>query len=252
VGVLKLRYLSFLFFLFVSVKGFAADSEGPFKIRFELSPVWQSVNRVQIPSPGGTRFDFTSLGSGPDWNYRVDAAWRLGENSEIRALYAPLSLTLNGQLGSNVSFQDTLFSGSADTEGLYRFNSYRLTYRHRIVHNERFLLWIGITGKIRDAEIRLTQGGTSASRTNVGFVPLLHLLSSYQLNETLRLQLEIDALAAPQGRAEDIALLLAIRFLPNLEGFLGYRTVEGGSEGGGGVYNFAWLHYGVLGVGFQF
>jgi hypothetical protein len=247
-----MRFLSFVFILLSSAIGFAAESEEPFKVRLELSPVWQSVNRVQIPYPEGTRFDLTSLGSGPAWNYRVDAAWRLGDNSEFRALYAPLSLTLNGQLGSDVSFQNTLFSGSVDTEGLYRFNSYRLTYRHRVVYNERFLLWIGITGNVRDAEIRLTQGGSSASRANVGFVPLLHLLSSYQLAERLRLQLEMDALVAPQGRAEDIALLLAARLMPNLEGFLGYRTLEGGSEGGGGVYNFAWLHYVVFGVGFQF
>jgi len=29
---------------------------------------------------------------------------------------------------------------------------------------------------------------------------------------------------------------------------VGYRMVEGGAAGGGNTYNFAWIHYGVLGV----
>jgi hypothetical protein len=248
---MRVFFLLFACF-FSSTLIFAADSQGPFGVRIEVSPVWQSVNRVQIPANTGSRFDFTSLGTGPEWNYRIDAAWRVAENSEIRALFAPLSLTLKGRLGSNVSFQDQLFSGSADTEGLYRFNSYRLTYRYRLVRGDDLQLWLGLTGKIRDAEIRLSQSGTSASRTNVGFVPLIHLLTSYQFSERIRGLIEIDALAAPQGRAEDIGLLIGIRLLPQLEGFLGYRTVEGGSDGGGGVYNFTWLHYGVLGIGARF
>lgn len=238
-------------FLLVS-SAFAGDGERAFNLRFELSPVWQSGNQVQIPAPGGTRFDFTALGAGPAWNYRIDAAWRVGENSEIRGLFAPLSLSVTGRLGTDVSFQDTLFSGSSDTTGLYRFNSYRLTYRYRLIRGEKFKLWLGFTGKIRDAEIRLTQGVSSASRTNIGFVPLLHMLLSYQLSEMLRLQFEADALAAPQGRAEDLALLLALRVSSTVDAFLGYRTVEGGSDGGGSVYNFTWLNYGVVGVGFRF
>lgn len=63
---------------------------------------------------------------------------------------------------------------------------------------------------------------------------------------------DVDALAAPQGRAEDIALLGTYRLGERYELRGGYRTVEGGSEGGGGVYNFAWLHSAVLGLAGNF
>jgi hypothetical protein len=253
-GTLKIALqLCVVLGLIVSSIGSASTQEDDtYRLRFDLSPVWQTVNRVQIPTPGGTRFDFTSLGRGPAWNYRIDGVWRVGERSQIRALYAPLSLRVTGVLGSNVSFQDQVFSGSAQTEGLYRFNSYRLTYRYRLTQSERLSLWLGFTGKIRDAEIRLTQGSISASRDNVGFVPLLHLYTTYFFSNSFRVVLEADALAAPQGRAEDVALLLGWRVHPHGELFLGYRTVEGGADGGGKVYNFAWLHYAVLGVGVSF
>ena len=230
----------------------SSQEDDPYRLRFELSPVWQTVNRVQIPTPGGTRFNLTTLGQGPSWNYRVDGVWRVGQRSQIRALYAPLSIRVNGVLGSTVSFQDQSFSGTAQTDGFYRFNSYRLTYRYRLTQTERFSLWLGFTGKIRDAEIRLTQGALSASRANVGFVPLLHLYTTYFFNDSFRVVLEADALAAPQGRAEDVALLLGLRVHRHGEVFLGYRTIEGGADGGGKVYNFAWLHYAVLGLGISF
>ena len=57
-----------------------------------------------------------------------------------------------------------------------------------------------------------------------------------------------DALAAPQGRAEDVALLVDYAWSQNIHALAGYRTVEGGSDGGGKVYSFAWLHYAVVGV----
>lgn len=223
-----------------------------FRIRLELSPVWQSFNRVQIPSPGGTLFDFTNLGTGPVFGFRIDGAWRVGENSELRALYAPLSLRLTGQLSSDVSFQNSNFLQSSPTTGLFQFNSYRLTYRHRFINHDQFTFWAGLTGNVRDAQIALTQGTTSASRSNVGFVPLLHVFTHYRFTEGLRILLEVDALAAPQGRAEDIGLLVALRLHPQVEGFAGYRTLEGGSDGGGNVYNFTWLHYAVIGAGVSF
>ena len=250
------RALGLIFFCGSSLTGFNAFADSRdddvYRIRFELSPVWQTVNRVQIPMPGGTRFDFTQLGRGPAWNYRVDAGWRVGARSQIRALFAPLSIRVKGTLGSDVSFQNQLFSGSTATDGVYRFNSYRLTYRYQVSASERYSLWLGFTGKIRDAEIKLTQGSLSASRDNVGFVPLLHFYGTYFMNEFLRGVLEVDALAAPQGRAEDIALLLGWKVHPQGELFFGYRMIEGGADGGGKVYNFAWLHYAVLGLGFSF
>lgn len=217
----------------------------------EGGPVWQTVNTVQIPSDTGTRFSLVDFGTGPSTAYRVYLGYKVGENSELRALYAPLALTFNGVLGSPVSFQGSSFSAGPVTEAYYRFNSYRLTYRYRFYQSGTWKMRVGFTGKIRDAEVRLTQGAITASRANVGFVPLLHFSADWKLSTQMTLIFDVDALAAPQGRAEDIALQLGYALTPGIEVRGGYRTVEGGAAGGGGVYSFAWLHYGSLGVFFR-
>ncbi|MFZ9596037.1 MAG: hypothetical protein ACO3A2_08165 [Bdellovibrionia bacterium] len=227
------------------------QSNSSLQMRLEFGPAWQSVNRVQIPTPTGTRFDFTDLGLGPNPFFRVDASLKISEKSELRFLYAPLSLNFSGNLGVDVNYQGIQFSKAAKTEGLYRFNSYRFTYRYQIYQSERWNLKFGGTLKCRDAEIRLTQGSSSATRTDLGFVPLLNFLAAYQLSESMKFLLDVDALAAPQGRAEDIGLLLSMQLGPTWESYLGYRTVEGGADGGGNVYNFTWVHYAVLGLGFK-
>jgi hypothetical protein len=59
--------------------------------------------------------------------------------------------------------------------------------------------------------------------------------------------LEGDALAAPQGRAEDVLLALQFHPRPNLAFKLGYRILEGGANVAE-VYNFALLNYAALGA----
>lgn len=62
----------------------------------------------------------------------------------------------------------------------------------------------------------------------------------------------MDGLAAPQGRAFDIALLFERKIAQtNLTAFGGYRTVEGGADNDE-VYNFAWLHFLTLGLRGEF
>jgi hypothetical protein len=108
-----------------------------------------------------------------------------------------------------------------------------------------------LTAKIRDAEIALTSAALSASKTNVGFVPLLHVRLDWDWTAKLGLLCEIDAAAAKQGRAEDVLLALAWRVSPQLRLRLGYRFVEGGADVDE-VYNFAWIHYIAAGLAFNF
>jgi hypothetical protein len=59
--------------------------------------------------------------------------------------------------------------------------------------------------------------------------------------------LEGDALAAKQGRAEDVLLALLYRLSPKVTVKAGYRIVEGGANVEE-VYNFALIHYASLGI----
>ena len=55
------------------------------------------------------------------------------------------------------------------------------------------------------------------------------------------------AIAAPQGRAEDVLLVVTWSLRPGVGLHLGYRMLEGGADNDE-VYNFSWLHYAVAGV----
>ena len=63
--------------------------------------------------------------------------------------------------------------------------------------------------------------------------------------------LDADALAAPQGRAEDTAVKMICRFGGRWSATAGYRMVEGGADNDK-VYTFAWLHYAVASVRYKF
>jgi hypothetical protein len=62
----------------------------------------------------------------------------------------------------------------------------------------------------------------------------------------ISLLLDGDALAAPQGRAEDILMAIRFRIAEDISFKLGYRILEGGADAGS-VYNFTLVHYIVFG-----
>jgi hypothetical protein len=130
---------------------------------------------------------------------------------------------------------------------VYRFDSYRLTYRYSFVMNRSFDLAAGATAKIRDAEISLN-GAETSSKSNTGFVPLLSVHVEWRPGDgPLGLLFDVDALAAPQGRAEDILLAAMWTVREGVAIYAGYRTLEGGADNDE-VYTFAWFHYAVAGV----
>jgi hypothetical protein len=140
-----------------------------------------------------------------------------------------------------------VFEAGVPIEATYRFNSWRLTYSYQFYRSSRWAGWVGFTAKIRDAKIELEQEGTSAVKTDVGFVPLLHVRGWYRFASRWRLVLDIDALAGGPGRAEDVSLKLYADIDRHWSVSAGYRTVEGGADVDE-VYNFAWLHYVVASV----
>lgn len=232
----------------------AGDVDKKFWTHAELNAVWQGKNENQIPAETGTRFNLAVLDRSAAFTGRIYFGYRLNSKNEIRALYAPLSLDLSGSFSSPVSFQGSTFAANTPVEAHYKFNSYRLTYRYLIVENERWDVKVGATGKIRDAEVRLSQAGVTQSKTNVGFVPLLHLAADYSFSEDFSFHFDADFIASPYGRAEDIALLAGVKSGENTELLFGYRTVEGGTDGesSGDVYSFAWIHYAVAALKYDF
>lgn len=214
----------------------------------ELGSTTQSLNEVKIPGNTGTKIDLTDFGKDPVTSYRVYLGYTW-DRHEIRGLYAPLEFNLNGALSQPTIFKNSVFQPGVSTDAVYKFNSYRLGYSYALEKTSEWDLRFGFTGKIRDAEVTLSQGVVRESKKNVGFVPLLNFQAFKKLSDLYSFQLDLDALGAPQGRAIDLGLFLERKaFSPQTKAFIGYRTVEGGADNKT-VYSFAWIH--TLTLGFK-
>ncbi|HSW38430.1 MAG TPA: hypothetical protein VLL97_02935 [Acidobacteriota bacterium] len=247
-----LKALPALLIIVITVPVLMGDDTGKFTLEAEFSPVWQSRNDARIPNDTGTKFSLRDIqGSGPFAGSRVFFAWSFRPKHEIGVLVAPFSATATGELSHPVLFEGESFEAASQVRASYVFNSYRITYRYTFFDGARWTWKIGVTGKIRDAKIALDDRLTSAENTDLGLVPLVHLDARYRFAPRWNLHLNMDGLAAPQGRAFDISLKVNYDLSPQWRVGAGYRMLEGGADVSS-VYTFAWLHYATASVAFRF
>ncbi len=239
----KLLMISFLFFCAIS-----SPLQAQLSLDIETGGVFSGYNDVRIPGDGGTLFSLSEeLEIDPSVFFRVRAFYDFNPRHHLGVLIAPLSLTSTGQLDQNLIFEGKTFSANTPLEATYRFNSYRLVYRYDFLLKEKLELGIGFTAKIRDAETSVRGDGMEAKKTNVGFVPILHFRMLWNFYDKLGLLVDGDALAAPQGRAEDVLAALQYQVSDRIGLKLGYRILEGGADNDE-VYTFSLFHYVVLGA----
>jgi len=209
-------------------------------------------NDVRIPGAGGTGFSISDELDHPVQPYfRGRVQVDLGQRHSILALYAPLTINSQGSFDRTIVFEGQSFDANTPTDVSWKFNSYRLTYQFNIVAKDNLTLALGLTGKIRDARIALSNANASAEKTNVGFVPLIRFYADWNFVSNFHLILDGDALAAPQGRAEDVLLGVAYEPVEKLRFRLGYRLLEGGANNDE-VYNFSAVHYAAIGASYAF
>lgn len=221
-------------------------------IDLESGLVFTGYNDVRIPGDEGTLFSLKNdLIPETAFFYRIRLNYTIKSRHTLSLLYAPLETKSQGSVTNDILFEGVVFPANNELEGTYKFNSYRLTYRYDIVQKPRFEFGLGLTVKIRDAKIALSSPGLYSEKTNVGFVPIINFMLLWKMNEKFGLLLDGDALAAPQGRAEDV-LLAATYKLSDIFGVrAGYRILEGGADNDE-VYGFALFHYASLGLSISF
>lgn len=226
--------------------GIAQDQ---FNFDIETGIVSTGYNDVRIPGLGGTFISFSDeLNSDANVFYRLKVGYKLGSRSEILALYAPLIFTYTGSVDRDVIFQGETYSANSALKATYKFNSYRATYRYYFLKKSNIDIAAGLTVKIRDARIGIEGDLESNSeKTDFGFVPLINLWIQWQPTERFGLLLDADALAAPQGRAEDVLLALTYKASEKFTIKTGYRILEGGADNDV-VYTFSMFHYAVVGA----
>ena len=228
-----------------SPRAFAA---GSLALDLETGVVTAGLNDVRIPGDTGTRFSLVDdLGTDARAFLRLSAAYALGPRQRLAVLYAPLTLKASGSVDRAITFKDVTFASGTALAADYTFNSYRMTYARTVHHSDRWTVDLGLTAKIRDAVVEVRGGGQTARKTNVGFVPLISFALDWRLGPRVGLSLSGDALAAPQGRAEDVRLAAWCTPRPGLRLRAGYRILEGGADNDE-VYSFALLHYATIGV----
>lgn len=205
-----------------------SESLAKWGIDFETGPVFAGYNDVRIPGNTGTEFSLSEeLEMKSSHFFRVRFAHSINDRHHISALVAPLRLDASGQLNRAVRFNEVDFDANTSLKAKYRFDSYRLTYRYDVYRGSNFKAGFGVTAKIRDASISLEDGHKKSEKKNTGFVPLINFGLQWMFTKKFGCLLEGDALAAPQGRAEDILLAIQFRVSDNLMLKAGYRLLEG-------------------------
>jgi hypothetical protein len=238
--------------LLLLVNGLLAGILSNLEMDLETGIVRSGYNDVAIPGDSGDKFSLSQdlkANDIPFFRFRLN--YKVSTKSELSLLVAPLTIKSKGAFEDDINFAKELFEAREHIKATYVFNSYRLTYQYNLFQNNKWQFKLGLTAKIREAEIKLEDSQKSANKTNVGFVPIIYFSSRYHFSDTVHLEFSGDALAAPQGRAEDIMLALFYNITPKIDAKIGYRLLEGGSDNDE-VYTFALFHYGLIGLQFRF
>jgi hypothetical protein len=215
---------------------------------FETGLTKSGYNDVRIPGDTGTLFSLTEdFKADNTVFFRGRLNYSLNSKNTFSILIAPLTIKSAGKLGKSIQFENMTFPEDTQINATYKFNSYRLTYRYELYQGKSFEFGLGLTGKIRDAKIKLKSETLESTKNNVGFVPLINFRCFLRINNQLGLLLSGDALAAPQGRAEDILAGFTYGKSDKFKIKIGYRLLEGGADNDE-VYTFALINYLVFGL----
>lgn len=229
----------------------AASAE--FSFDLESGAFFAGRGDVRIPNATGTPFSLTDdlRADDPAAFFRARATWHISPRHDLSLLYAPLTLDSSGTFARTTQFAGTDFLANTPTDARFRFDSYRLTYRYNFVRTEDITFGLGVTAKIRDAEVSVNQSGRSASDSNTGFVPLINYQFAWRFAPQFSFFSEGDALGASQGYAIDAMAAIQWHATENLAFRLGYRILDGGADSDS-VYTFSTFHYAVIGATLRF
>jgi len=228
----------------------AARADDRFRLDLEAAAAWQQRNDFAVPGTMGTRVDLPGADDRPTWTARATAAVPLTEKWWLRGLVAPLRTVTTITPARDVTFQDATFGAGVPLEVEYVFNSYRASIYRRFTTDGGDELRLGLTAKVRDAKIALTSGSLSREETDLGIVPLVYAGATLSPRPTLRLDLDVDALGAPQGYAIDATVRAMQSLGSGLHAFAGYRILDGGADVDR-VYAFGTFHYVTAGIGYR-
>lgn len=227
-----------LVFLFIFFSPSASSSTA---VNIELGYASTAYNKVRIDGVDGTLFNLSPALDTTSY-HRLSVIKKIKSSTGMRFLYAPLKFSGDKLFSKDINFNGVNFPAGKRIDVEYKFNSYRATYFYEILSRSKMILRLGGTLKVRDALVELKQDDRRKFKKNTGVVPLLYLYAQYRLGNNVILTFDFDGLAAPQGRAVDVALMAGYQFTPLIGLHLGSRMLEGGADNEK-VYNFSQINY---------
>ncbi len=239
-----------LYFLIIFVS-YCMQTNAQYFVSIESGVAFTGLNDIRKGSDGTLLSLKNDLKSPKSPFLRLRFGLLHNEKHLFSLLYAPLKLTATGSLSSNIIYDGINYEANLPLEAVYKFNSYRFTYNYRIINTNTFKFGLGLSAKIRDAGSSLRNSNQFSEDFNAGFVPLINILTTWQVSKKFGFELFADALGARQGRAIDVALTTTYNFTESVQGNLGYRILDGGSDGTSS-YNFVQFHFAVVSLTYQF
>ncbi len=207
----------------------------PWTLELEYQRFRLDRNTVQKPNTyEGTRFESTDFTGDMGNSVRLTGFaplgwWKTGD--ALRVVVAPLNISGTGISSTAINYYGRTFQAGIPITVNYRFNTYRFSYVVPIFTASREAGWdfrLGGTLGIRDAQIKLSQGGLSRDFSNVGPIPLLYASATKTLGRDWSLQGEFDGFPAPGGGGLfDGSLKIGYKVTPNLELTAGIRYQAG-------------------------
>lgn len=220
-----------------------------FELIVEGGPAIQLRNDFAVPGDTGTLVrledDETTV------TVRATLWWRFDDRWSARLVGAPLSTETSLTPDSAVTFQDQTFIGGREIQVDYRFDSWRLGAVYDFSPRGSWHFRAGLTLKVRDAEIALSNGTRKAVKDDTGVVPLLYLGADYRVSDRMSWKFDLDGAAASQGRAIDASIRGDWSISDRISLQLGARVLDGGADNDE-VYSFATFAYGFGGISFRF
>ena len=240
-----------IFFVLLTQISFAQEKEFPTKHKFDIEGGILRPHKNMIGDDKfGDRINFLAIQNKTSPYYRLSYYYQMDEKNSFRVLYAPLSIGGNGAMQNDATYQNNQFNGGQDASYQYTFNSYRLTYARTLFQDDKLTFKFGITGKIRNASVKLTQGDTQSYESSLGFVPLLYYHLTYRFSPKIFFTSEADFAYSKMGRATDISFALNYDINRNFDIGAGYRMLEGGAINNK-VYTMALINYGFVRLGMK-
>jgi len=231
---------------------FVPEAQAEYVLNLQGAAVFTEKNDIRIPGDSGTKFSLSDdLSADSSYTGRLEAGYLHKGRDYFGIVVAPLSVDSHGRMNKDINYAGTTFPAGTDLDATFRFDSYRFTWRRKLVSKEKFDLWLGLSGNIRDASITVEGGGQTAEKKNTGFVPLINFLVDWRFSQPWSLRAAGDALVGPQGRAEDVLFAMLYDVNASTKVFGGYRILEGGADNDE-VYTFSLFHCAVAGIEVRF